>query len=192
MTVSAHSDCIVVVNGPEDGTEFPVVRSPLTIGSDPSCCVHVRLDPEVREHHADLGVVADGYRIRAAGAASVYVNDRRSGTFRSCIARNGDLIRIGNTLLRIKCAPDGLAGRSRGVVTETDLARAFKSGFGGILHAVGAFLKTVLGVVVSRRGKMLPVLGLVILLMIVWPGFRHAVFSFFHRAYYRIAALLGW
>ena len=54
-------DRLEVVNGPEDGTVFPLTRTPFDIGSDPGCNVSLRLEPELRRIHARVTVVAEGF-----------------------------------------------------------------------------------------------------------------------------------
>ena len=44
MSPAGRPDCLHVVNGPEDGAEFFLVRAPAHVGSDPSCSVHLTLD----------------------------------------------------------------------------------------------------------------------------------------------------
>ena len=128
MRPAGHPDCFVIINGPEDGTEFPITRAPFFVGQDPSCAVNIRLDTGVRPHHARVTVVSDGYRVRSAEGAPVFVDGKRAGTIRSRIARSGGNIQVGHTLLALECAPDGLAGRSQGIVTESDFAWALHQG----------------------------------------------------------------
>ena len=110
-----------IINGPEDGTEFPINRAPVIAGSDQSCGVNVRLDETVQRVHARLTAVGDGYRVRKIRAGHLSVDGKAAGMIRSRVLREGGVLRIGNTELYLRCAPDGLAKRSRGLPTENDL-----------------------------------------------------------------------
>lgn len=116
-----YPDAFEIVNGPEDGTEFPVTRTPVDIGADPGCGVLIQCDKSVQRFHARVTVVSEGYRIRKLHGGPIYVDGRRAGALRSRIARNNSLITVGGTELMLRCAPDGLASRSHGLPTESDL-----------------------------------------------------------------------
>jgi hypothetical protein len=62
--VAAH-DTLTVINGPEDGTEFPLTQRSFMAGSNPACAVNVRFDDRVQEIHGRIVAVGDGYRVRA-------------------------------------------------------------------------------------------------------------------------------
>jgi hypothetical protein len=95
----------------------------MDIGCDGSCGIFVALDPEVKRHHARVTVVSDGYRIRRLGGAGpVYVNGKRVGIIRSRIVRHAGIVRVGDTELCLLAAPEGLASRSYGLPTESDIA----------------------------------------------------------------------
>ena len=126
MSAQSAPDRLEVVNGPEDGTEFPIARAPFDIGADPGCAVSLRLDRNVRHYHARATVVSDGYRIRRLGPGPVYVNGRRAGVVRSRVIRTGDLVQVGGTQLSLQCAPGGLASRSHGLPTESDIGWALR------------------------------------------------------------------
>ena len=119
------TDQFEVLNGPEDGTQFPVTRTPVDIGTDPSCGIALRLDAKVKPHHARIAAISDGYRVRSLGAGSVRVNGKSAGATKSRVIRSGEILQVGNTQFCLQCASDGLAGRSRGLVTESDLAWVF-------------------------------------------------------------------
>ncbi len=129
-------DCFIVVNGPEDGTSFPVVRAPFQIGGDMSCTVNVRLDPGVKAMHALVTVVPEGYRVRRIDTASVLVDGQKAGMFLSRVVRSGGVVQVGQTQICLQCAPDGLASRSNGIVTENDLTWALRK-MGERLLALG-------------------------------------------------------
>lgn len=133
-------DSLTVINGPEDGAEFSLLRAPLAVGQDPSCVVQIRLDRLVQPIHAQVSTVPDGYRVRCSTGSPAFVNGRRVGRAKSRVIRNGDVLKIGHTELILDCAPDGLASRSRGIATDGDavwLAKNAVTGVaGGILGAV--------------------------------------------------------
>jgi hypothetical protein len=49
------------------------------------------------------------------------VNGKRAGVIRSRIVRNGGIVQAGGTELALRCAAGGLAGRSIGLPSESDL-----------------------------------------------------------------------
>lgn len=115
-------DMLEIINGPEDGTEFPINRAPVIVGSDQGCAVNVRLDENVQRFHARLTAVGDGYRVRRIRGGALTVNGKAAGVIRSRVLRHGGVLCVGRTELYLRCAPDGLAKRSRGLPTENDLA----------------------------------------------------------------------
>ncbi len=185
-----YPDCFVVINGPEDGTEFPVVRAPFHIGSDPSCAVNLRLDDAVRELHVLVSAVSDGYRIRRNDAAPVYVNGKRAGMFRSRVVRSGGKIQVGNTLLCIECSPDGLASRSHGVVTQSDLGWVVTQSIRGMFRLCKGILKFTTKVFGRLLGSWVTIGACLVLLYLTWPMFRQYVNWAFNMAYYKIWTLI--
>lgn len=186
MRAPGQADCFVIINGPEDGTEYPVVRAPFYIGSDSTCPVQVRLDMDVDEHHALVTVVSDGYRVRKTARKPVFVDDKHAGGLRSRIVRNGGTIQVGNTLIAVDCSPDGLARRSRGIVYESDLGWAVQTGLGNgwrLIQRFGFFLFDLVRRIVT---SWLAMLSILILLLIFWPSFRNWVVAW---ALYGIAYL---
>jgi hypothetical protein len=137
MNERDRPDAIVVIHGPEDGAEYPIVRAPFYIGSDPSCAVNIRLDEAVRPFHAYVTAVPEGYRVRRFDTEPVYVDGKGTGRFRSRVVRSGGQIQVGNTLLCVECALDGLASRSYGVGTESDLIWAIRRVTRGVFRSVG-------------------------------------------------------
>ena len=135
------TDNFVILNGPEDGTEFPIVRAPFHIGYDPACAVNVRLDPAVGSIAAHVTAVSDGYRVRRTNGTPVFVDGKRAGKFRSRIVRSGGSVQVGQTLVGVECVPDGLASRSRGMIVESDLAWAARRVVGAMLAVVRALLR---------------------------------------------------
>ncbi len=170
MSALQQSDMFLVVNGPEDGTQFPILRGPLHIGSDPACTVHVALDTAVAPLHAQVTVVADGYRVRRAGAGPVYVDDKRVGAIMSRVVRSGGTVRVGDTLLCVECVPHGLAGRSRGMVTENDFVWAARKAVGGLVAGITWAARLVLRTLrrLLKSWKLLTVVVIAILLLSPW------------------------
>jgi len=123
-------DVLEIINGPEDGTEFPINRAPVIVGSDLDCAVNVRLDESVQHHHARLTAVGDGYRVRKLRGGHLAVDGKQAGMIRSRVLREGNVLQVGNTELYLRCAPDGLAKRSRGLPMESDLAWCVRLLFG--------------------------------------------------------------
>src|SRR5690606_5710267 len=97
MRMEPAGDSFEIINGPEDGTEFPIARAPFDLGSDPGCGVAIRLDDAVVRFHARVTAVAGGYRIRRITDTPVYVNGLRVGRIRSRIVRAKDVVKVGRT-----------------------------------------------------------------------------------------------
>ena len=171
MPRAGHPDHFEVVNGPEDGTQFPVTRTPLEIGSDAGCAVHLQFDRNVKRFQARVTVVSDGYRIRRKMSAATYVDGKRVGPIRSRIARSGSIVQVGDTQIAIQCSPDGLARRSHGLPTENDISWALRILFRFLFKALTspwAFLRRFLG-------KYFWILILLVIALLAtayfWPGY---------------------
>lgn len=185
MKSQLPSDILELMNGPEDGTEFPLTRSPVDIGSAGECAVNIRFDPGIRPRHARLSVVSEGYRVRQVDGKKVYVNGKRAGRIRSRILRAGGVLQVSGSEFFLHCAEDGLASRSHGLSAEND--------FLWILRLAGrrglAFSKRVWNLVRSILGPFyvpLAVIGLMAVLL-YWflPGF-------FSWAWAHASWWLGW
>lgn len=177
MRTASHPDRFVIVNGPEDGTEFSIVRSPFHIGSDPACTVNVRLDSAVHEHHALVTAVSDGYRIRCLRAGAVYVDGKRAGAIRSRIARAGALVQIGQTLLHVDCVADGLASRSHGIISENDVVWAVRQTVTGGYRAVTGLLRLTALLFGRLLSSWLLILAVFAGLYYFWPRFHDVVLN---------------
>lgn len=186
MRAPGQPDAFVVVNGPEDGSEHAIVRAPFQIGSDDSCSVTIRLDKGVEPRHALITSVAKGYRVRRLTAAPVYVEAKRTGMMRSRIVRDGGTIQIGHTLLTLDCAPDGLAYRCQGMVSESDLAwvaeRAASGGF--------RLIRRALNLLVSLFGRIITswvaVVAVCVVLYLTVNPFYYGVNSVFSWVFYQL------
>ncbi len=138
MYATPNADRFEIINGPEDGTEFPLTRSPFELGADPGCAVHSRLDEDVKLYHARASVVSKGYCIRSLAGAQVWVNGKRAGRIRSRVARAKDVVRIGRTEFVVHLAEGGLASRSYGMRMESDLTYALRSSARGARKLLGS------------------------------------------------------
>jgi len=130
-----YTDSFEIVNGPEDGVAFPIIRSPFNIGTSADCAVYLTFDKKVFPVHCRVTVVSGGYRVRSTAGTPVYINRKRSGMVWARIARSGDTIQIGETSLCVVCAPDGLAKRSIGMPTESNLVWLVRSIFDNLFKA---------------------------------------------------------
>lgn len=157
-----YPDHFEIVNGPEDGTRFPVNRSPVDIGADGSCAIFIAIDGNVARTHARVSVVSDGYRVRRLpGAGPVHVNGRRAGRLRSRIVRHGGTVRVGDTELCLIAAPEGLASRSYGLPLESDAAWTLRLLGGKLLMFLGLIRVAVAGVFRLARRHWIISLGAV-------------------------------
>lgn len=127
---------------------FSLTRAPFDIGADPGCAVHLQCDQTVRPIHARVTVVSDGYRVRRRKGWPVWVNGKRAGAVRSRVMRHGDIVQVGGTQLCLQCVAGGLASRTRGLVSESDLGWALRLFFGGLrggARRTGRFLRRLAG-----------------------------------------------
>lgn len=192
MRSPGQPDCLLVVNGPEDGAEFAITRAPVYVGSDPSCAVVLGLDNAVHGCHARLTVVSDGYRVRGIGGARTLVNGTRVGTVRSRILRSGGHLQVGETVLLLETSPDGLASRSRGIVTESDwvwaLSRAGETA-GHLAGYLGWGLKELARGILGHW-KMSALIGIAALLLL-YPTFRAWAVYLVQSGIYQVRLLLS-
>lgn len=183
MTSMYDHDRLEVVNGPEDGTQFPLTRTPADIGAGPSADIHIRFDSKIAPSHARITVIADGYRIRRLDRSAVWAGGKRAGKIHSRIVRDGDIIRVGNTEIALRCAPGGLAGRTRGIAVETDVEWA--------VRLLGARLRPFFRSVVRGTRWFLRRVGIplavVAVLLFVIAAFRPSLLQSLANA-----ARLGW
>lgn len=192
MREAGRPDCLTIVNGPEDGTEFALTRAPFALGTDPDCGVCPRLDRTIQPVHARGWPAPDGYRVRCASGAPVYVNGKRAGLVRSRMLRDGDILMAGHTEFVLECAPDGLAGRSRGLVFESDAVWALRAFIKGAFRAGAALVGLAAGLLgmALRRWKGLATAA-AIGLFFVYPPFRGFVYGVIHLALGIVRTVLG-
>jgi hypothetical protein len=190
MRAAGQPDAFVVTNGPEDGAEYTVVRAPFHVGSDEACNVLLRLDKSVAPRHALVTVVSQGYRVRSLGSAPVRVDGKRATMLRSRIVRNGGLVNIGHTQLVLDCAPDGLAHRSKGIVSESDFGwfaqQAARFVARGLKQAT-AFAMSLLGRIAS---SWIGIAGIVFLLYILVPQVRNFADGIFAWIAYHVQSAI--
>ena len=175
--MALRTDMLTVINGPEDGAEFSIVRAPFTIGGVDSCFINIRLDSGVFGIQAEGNAVEDGYSIRIMSNAPIYVNGKKVGRYRSKVLRAGQLLKVGATELMLECAQGGLASRSKGIKPKGDSARlaksflsaAFKRG-NTLLPRVYAFIRRLLWAIL-KRWQFATIAALVLGYFFV-PGFR--------------------
>ncbi len=129
MRPAGFPDRLTVINGPEDGVEFPINRSPFNVGQDGQCAVCLQLDSAVTSVHAKLSASGDGYEVRSVNGGAVYVDGKKAGMIRSRALRPRGVLRVGCTELILECAPDGLFSRSKGIVARNDALWALRTGF---------------------------------------------------------------
>lgn len=179
MTAQGYADLLVVADGPEDGVEFPVIRTPFYIGHEPACDAELKLDGAVKNTHVRLTQARRGYRVRAVKGAKVQVNRRNVGVLRSRILRADGELLVGNTHLVLACAEQGLANEGRSPFKETD--------FAVLLGVFGQKLARLLSGSVSPVRKLgrligrhwfLSALALLIVLCVIFPGLRAYVLAY--------------
>lgn len=177
MYTDPHPDRFEVINGPEDGAEYPLTRVKMDLGSAQECAVQLRLDPKVRPRHALVSVVSGGYRIRRVEGTPVYVNGKRTGVVRSRIIRKGGVLQIGETELYLHCTEDGLASRSQGLVSDSDLGWILRLFFG---HAAATLSRALrLGRIVMGKAFLpIAVILTFFLLHFFWPALAYRIWYF--------------
>lgn len=172
MNFKGLHDTLEVVNGPEDGAAFSITRAPCDIGSDSACAVNLNLDRAVQPLHARLSVVADGYRIRRLQGETTRVNGRRTGRLFSRIVRHGGLVQVGDTLLCLQCAPDGLASRSHGMPTDSDAAWLLRGAFRKLFLVVRVLWRSLRALLSNALSWIITILVILALLSFFMPGLR--------------------
>jgi hypothetical protein len=89
------------------GQEFPLTQAPVTIGRQPDCTV-ILADPQVSRQHAAISYQAGRYIVQDLGSANgTYINERRITAPQAL--RDGDQLRLGNTVFDVRLAAGGVA-----------------------------------------------------------------------------------
>ena len=148
--MSYTADRLEVLNGPEDGAQFFLYRSPVLVGKNPQCSVYIQFDPYVEDIAARVSVVSDGYRIRRVGNVPVLVNNKKVGRIRSRVLRSGGTLRVSQTEMCLICAPEGLSHRSRGLSAESDFLWLLRFVFRGMTTAAVLLFRFVREMLQSR------------------------------------------
>jgi len=148
------------------GQEFPLTQAPVTIGRQPDCTV-VLADPQVSRQHATVSYQAGRYIVQDLGSANgTYVNDRRIAAPQAL--RDGDQLRLGNTIFDVRLAAGGVAPTMYGqpmapyaAVPEQAAGRRISTGMiaGLLLTAIVAvgLIIAVLLLLLNRRGGQMAV-----------------------------------
>jgi hypothetical protein len=163
-----YCDQFQVLNGPEDGTIFPITRAPFDIGGNNQCAVAVRMDDAVPDLAAHASAASEGYRIRRADQGELRVNGRSAGFIRSRIIQHGDVLHIGNTQLVLLCATGGLASRSQGLAMQSDGVWAIRWAGRGILSS----LKGAWNVLHGMLPRRFPLVGVLFLIAVAVGALR--------------------
>lgn len=192
MRGRGEPDAFVIANGPEDGTDFPITRAPFSIGANHDAGVRVVLDNGVKTTHAHVWAAPNGYRIRRADNAPVYVNGKRAGLVRSRIAGDGSVVQIGSTMICVACSPDGLASRSGGMVLESDLAWGARALFRNLLGLLKSTLHLLILPFRRARGLIVPgILAVIVLALLFAPAAREFIFGWVRYGFGWIRVLLS-
>jgi hypothetical protein len=192
MTLGRGSDVLEIVNGPEDGSEFPLVRSPVDLGNAPSCLVQPRMDRSVSGVLARATVVAEGYRIRRMGGGHLLVDGKRVGRIRSRILRNGGLLVLGDTEFVLITAVGGLASRSHGMPQESDAAWALRLLVGRLTLLLRRMGGIVVGLLPSVSGGFIAFVALVCVALLLLPGLRIQTLFFLQSLWTYARYFLSW
>ena len=94
---AAKSAWVKIEAGRLIGKQFIIYRNPTRIGAAPSSDIYLFKDPSVLPSHARIDRRSDGCWIVSEHGAAVQINGRSTNQAR---VRNGDLLKIGETLLR--------------------------------------------------------------------------------------------
>ena len=121
MKLAGLPDTLMIINGPQDGIEYPMTERTLAVGSESGTGIQVTLDSAVALRHAAVTPVGNGYRIRSLCNRLVSVGGKKAGRIKSRILRHGDILKVGHTELVLECSVDGLASRSEGISFENDI-----------------------------------------------------------------------
>jgi hypothetical protein len=119
-----------------------------------------------------VSVVSDGYRIRKARNKPIYVDGRPAGALKSRIVRDGGMVQIGQTLLILDCSPDGLARRTHGIATDSDIVWALSEGATQVLSFVRRATSLVFRIVRRIVTSWTAMLAIAFLLYVFWRPFH--------------------
>lgn len=146
MRSAGSPDVLLIINGPQDGTEFPIVGQEVRIGQSHECAVDIQLDRNVSGFHGVATATGDGYKIRSASGSPLIVAGKRVGRMNSRLLKPGEVMRVGYTDMLLECSPDGMSRRSKGIKVPTDFGWAIKGVVGGrvpVLDKLGRFISMI-------------------------------------------------
>ena len=103
---------------------------------------------------------------------------------------SGGFVQVGHTLLLLECSPDGLAGRSHGIVSQSDLGWVIQRALRGIFQGPLRLFRTLFRAAKGLISSWLSLGAIVVLLYLCWPWFRSFVNYNFRLAYYTIFRLV--
>jgi ATP-dependent Clp protease ATP-binding subunit ClpA len=86
---------------------------------------------------------------------------------------------------------EGLASRSHGMVTESDLAWATTQGARGLFQLSASLVRLVTKLFGKLLGSWLTVGAILILLYLSWPQFRYVAQQLCYQLFYRLLLLIG-
>jgi len=87
------------------GQEFPLTQAPIIVGRQSDCTI-VLADPQVSRQHASISFQGGRYVVQDLGSANgTYINERRVTAPQAL--RNGDELRLGNTIFDVRLAAAG-------------------------------------------------------------------------------------
>lgn len=163
MRTAGSADAFIIINGPQDGAEFPIVDNEVKIGQESDCAVKIQLDRNVQSLHAIASATGEGYRIRAASGAPLMVNGKSVGRMKSRLLRAGEVLTVGYTDLVLEISPDGVSRRSKGVKVQSDLSYALRGGFSGLFKVADWFGRTLVAIPQFMwRHKFITIIGFLI------------------------------
>ncbi|MFP6581760.1 MAG: FHA domain-containing protein [Candidatus Hydrogenedentota bacterium] len=176
MREAGYPDVFIVINGPQDGTEFPIMENTVKIGQGNSCAINIALDRNVLPFHGIATAVGNGYRIRSTSGGTFLVDGKRAGRLKSRVLQSGGIMRVGYTELQLDCSLDGISRRSKGIKIPSDFVWAVKEIGKGLRVVLG----TLLGFIIKVPGFALrhKILSLVALLLVIRfvPGLYRIVY----------------
>ncbi|MBI2431277.1 MAG: FHA domain-containing protein [Candidatus Hydrogenedentes bacterium] len=158
-----QGDTLELLSGPEDGTQYPLAGGVVDIGSADDCGVQVRLDGQLRPHHARLTNIADTYAIRCLEGSNVLVNGKRVGRLRSQVLQNGGLLQVGDSLFFLHGKP-GAGAQGQAQLFASDLGFFLKATLGQTFTLGRSLFSIVYALLAPVLSLFKPLVYLVLLL----------------------------
>lgn len=181
MREAGYPDAFIVINGPQDGTEFPVMENTVKIGQGNACAINIALDRNVSPFHGIATAVGNGYRIRSTSGGTILVDGKRAGRLKSRVLQSGGILRVGYTDLQLECSLDGIARRSQGIKIPSDFVWAVKETGRGLMTVLGTLVGLVMKIPgFGLRHKMLSLVVLILMIRFV-PGVYRTIYPLIER-----------